>query len=49
MSMRHPMSIKMSFTFDQNCFWPFKCQPHKMVKHTQTIHREFADNDKMDL
>ena len=24
-------------------FYPFKCQPHKMVKHTQTIRRQFAD------
>ena len=23
---------------------PFKCQPHKMVKHTQTIRRQFPDN-----
>ena len=22
---------------------PFKRQPHKMVKHTQTIRRQFAD------
>ena len=39
----------LTFTFDQNYFWPFKRQSHKMVKHTQVIHREFADNDKMDL
>ena len=24
-------------------FYPFKRQPHKMVKHTQTIRRLFAD------
>ena len=23
-------------------FWPFKRQPHKMVKHTQTIRRQIA-------
>ena len=23
---------------------PFTCQSHKMIKHTQTIHRLFADN-----
>ena len=23
--------------------WPFKGQPHKMVKHTQTIRRQFAE------
>ena len=22
---------------------PFKCQPYKMVKHTQTIRRQIAD------
>ena len=24
-------------------FQPFNCQPHKMVKHTQTIRRPIAD------
>ena len=24
-------------------FIPFKCQPHKLVKHTQTIRRHIAD------
>ena len=24
-------------------FWTFKCQPHKMVKHTQTIRQQIAD------
>ena len=26
-----------------NLFEPFKYQPHEMVKHTQTIRRQFAD------
>ena len=25
-------------------FKSFKCQPHKMVKHTQIIRRQFADD-----
>ena len=27
----------------QTCIYPFKRQPYKMVKHTQTIRRQAAD------
>ena len=31
------------FSFEVSCFIkPFKRQPHKMVKHTQTIHRQIV-------
>ena len=32
-----------STSFNKKIFQLFKCQPNKMVKHTQTIRRQFAD------
>ena len=37
-TMNFPCTLKTN-TF----FQPFKRKPHKMVKHTQTIRRQFAD------
>ena len=35
--------LKFKYIETENSFWTFKRQYHKMVKHTQTIRRQIAD------